>query len=109
MDEETENHPKHLIGIEHTPNGGWIGRTSKFTLMDSAGLEYFCATDPVCRQWNLVDSLCDKRLLPFPELPASDPYNRPGYSTNPDRDASWWTPDEAIKRYGCHLIDDDSD
>lgn len=99
---------KHQVRTEYVSNGGKIYRCGKFTAMDRAALEYFCATDPVCCEWEFVDSLCDRRLLPFPELPASDPYNRPNYLTNPDGDANWWTPHEAIKRYGCHLVDDDS-
>ena len=95
MDKVAQNQPKHRVHIEHTPNGGKIYRCDEFTGMDRAALTYYCATDPVCREWDLVDNLCDQRLLPFPELPASDPYNRPGY---PDSDTNLWTPHEAITR-----------
>lgn len=108
MGNKTENQDTHPAHIEYTPNGGKIVRCGKFTFMDRAGLAHYWNTDPVCQEWELVDSLCDCRFLPFPELPASDPYNRPDYLTNLDGDTSWWTPHEAIRRYGCHLADDDT-
>ena len=96
-----DNQSKCLDYDEMTPNGGRISRVGPFTIMDRLGLDHWWESDPVCQQWDFVDRLCDKRLLPFSVLPASDPYNRPGY---PYGDPSLWTPHEAIKRYGCHLV-----
>ena len=87
--------------VEHTPNGGRIVRSGPFTFMDGPGLQHYCDTDPICRQWDLADELCDRRLLPYPELPVCDQYNRPGY---PHGDPALWTPTAAIQRYGCHLV-----
>lgn len=85
--------------VEHTPNGGWILRAGRFTVMDRAALDHRWETDPEARAWRLADELCDRRLLPWPELPVYDQCNRPGY---PDGDPSLWTTEAAIKRYGRH-------
>lgn len=108
MRRRKKNRSKPETHIEHTPNGGKIVRGGRFTFFNSAGLKHFWETDPTCREWELVNSLCDKRLLPYPGLPVYDSYNRPDYLTNPDGDTTWWTPDEALKKYGRHLNDDKS-
>ena len=92
---------KNRVRVEHTPNGGKIVRSGKFTIMDRAGLDHYCDTDPVERLWPFVDQLIDRRLLPYPDLPVYDAYNRPGY---PYGDPKEWTPQAAIERYGCHLV-----
>ncbi len=104
MDDTGENQTRSRVYTEYTPNGGKITRCGKFTMMDLLALEHWSKTDPVCREWDFVDSLCDRRLLPYPELPLSDPYNRPGY---PDGDPSAWTPHEAIKKYGLRWGEDE--
>ncbi len=87
--------------VEHTPNGGKIVRCGRFTIVNGPALPHFFETDPLERLWRFADQLCDRQLMPYPEYPVYDPYNRPGY---PDGDPALWTPDAAIKLYGCHLV-----
>ena len=89
------------IRTEHTPNGGKITRAGPFTFMDGPALDHWWETDPEARAWRLADEVCDRRLLPWPELPVFDSYNRPGY---PYSEPALWTPQAAIEHYGCHLV-----
>jgi len=56
MDNSTQNQPKYKVHTEHTPNDGKIYRCGKFTIHDRVALEYYYATDPVCREWESPQS-----------------------------------------------------
>jgi len=75
----------------------------RYTVFNRAELNAYCEYDPQARWWAVVDKLCDRSLLPFPELPPSDPYNRPDYLTSHNGDTDWWTPKVAFERYCSHL------
>ena len=107
MDKTNRYETKYPVHTIYNPDGSSYVQCGRYTIMDRASLEYFCNNDPVCQEWDRVDGLCDSELLPYPQLPASDPYNRPDYLTNPDGDTSWWTPAKALELYGYRPADEE--
>jgi hypothetical protein len=89
---------------EYTPNGGYITTCGRFTVMDSCALDYYHGSSPIAYEWSRIDELCDRERMPFPDKPAYDPLNRPGY---PHDDPALWTPAKALEQYGHHPDDAD--